>query len=254
MIIKLFSKLKKYLTSPNPKNLQRAFENVLIQAHESPSYFEYTQKVHRLTFKVFNLMDLSQFNLLKDILIKEKESHFLDIGCGFGIATQALANKTNKDGFGFDFSHKAIEIANTIKEGHYFIGDFNKLKIDLPQTNLFISIDGLYAVRDYHHLFSWMNDISLGEGKLIVLKTETGKHSEFFNYLKKNELKYTMTDITNLEVDYWKKASKHLPNYKDKMMAEGNELLAMTLDKEMTRHLEFIKQGELKRFLIEVQW
>lgn len=244
----------KWLDSFKRKKMANAFDIILKEAIQSETYLEYTQKVHELDFRVFNLVCKKQFELLIDLLKNETETHFLDLGCGFGEMTLALAKRTEMDGFGFDFAPAAIKYADELKSGHFFLADFNDLSLELPTTKLFVSIDGLYLIQDFQKLFDWLKETSDGAGKLYMLRTEVTEKSPLFEYLKNSGIKYHITDLTNREHEYWQRAQKYLPQYKEQMIGEGFEKLYLTKHKEMQRHQKFIDEQMLKRFLVEISW
>lgn len=253
MPMRLINKLK-LLLGPDQSKVQAAFNKALIMVNESQVYKSFCEKTHRLTFPVFNLLDLAQYEILIDILKSEPEDHFLDIGCGLGHVTLAIDSKTGKKGFGFDFSNEAINIANQLRAGRFFVGDYNKIDVKLPQTKLFISIDGFYFVKDFKGFFHWMKKISGGSGKLILLRTDIDMSSKLYSYLKKADLKYRITDLTHLEVAYWDRVKEVLPDFKEQFKKDKTEYLYEIKEKEMHKHLSFIGQGKLTRSLVEIEW
>lgn len=253
MPMRLINKLKSLL-EPDSNKIKDAFGKALVMAHESKVYQEFCEKTHRLTFPIFNLIDLPQYELLIDTIKEDVSDHFLDIGCGLGYLTLSLDSKTGKKGFGFDFSSEAINIANDLREGRFFVSDYNNIDIDLPETKLFISVDGFYFVKDYKKFFNWLKKVSNNEGKLILLRTDLEMNTGLYKFLKKEGFLYKITDLTSLEIAYWDRVQKVLPEFKKKHDQEGTLFLYEIKEKEMHKHLSFIKNNKLSRSLVEISW
>lgn len=122
---------------------------------------------------------------LKKIPLNFKNKTVLDLGCNIGGMLFPIQDKI-KWGYGYDYDSDAINLANELKEKNkfnnleFFICDFEKDKLDFPETDIVFMLSIANWVKN------WKELIEITKPNILVFEAHGNdkKKKQQFEFLK----------------------------------------------------------------------
>jgi len=209
-----------------------AYEEFYTMARESDAFRAFCKDAFGEDFSQDGFSNIKQIDMILQYIPQKENVHILDIGCGNGKMLGYLQKRTGAYIYGFDYSEKAIETAQSLfpfnaefKEG--VIGEIDYLE---EKFDVIISMDTMYFAKDMPAFISqvkkWLKKdgiffIGYQEGD-VMLKTECAYTTELAKALEKSGMNYEVTDITEQTYDLLKTKRGSAILHKEEFEAEGH--------------------------------
>lgn len=118
--------------------------------------------------------DLEQLQLLMDVTGLGTQHHALDLGCGNGMISEYLSDRTDAHVIGLDFIPEAIRQAclRTSAKAErltFMVGDINHLELHPNTFDVILSIDSIYFSQDYALTIKQLKDALKHGGQMAFL-------------------------------------------------------------------------------------
>ena len=147
--------------------------------------------------------DESKFksSYINDLIKKESVKTITDLGCGDGNQISLLSGF--KKYYGYDFSDTALIKAKNINKGseYEFINNIS----DLPISDMSMSLDVTYHIIEDNLFDEYLSKLfMLGERYVLIYSMDVDapqisehiKSRSFTKWVKENDIKYTLVDVT----------------------------------------------------------
>jgi len=250
------------------QNDAREFGTWLIAYEQSAAYREMCRQLYGSERCQLDMMTEVQLEKLLDVLHITKCKSILDVGCGTGALTEYIADHTDGNITGIDFSSEAIEFAQKRtkeKQDRISFQVMDMDEIDFPSNSFdtVLSIDTLYFVNDMYKPINAIRGSLQEQGQMGIFysaKILVGEPKEMLRpentrlakALEKCGMQYETWDFTAEEKDLWKKSLNIAKELKNQFIEEGNLALYEGRINEATREIEFSDSERRRRYLYHV--
>ncbi|WP_027244501.1 class I SAM-dependent methyltransferase [Leisingera daeponensis] len=215
------------------------FEQYYATAMDSAAHAEFCEQVYGDNFGQHGMADFSQIDLLLEAMKPTKGDVILDIGCGYGLISKYIMEKTGAKVVGVDISPSAIEFAKSLALStdklEFHVMDVKDL--DFPEDTFthIISIDTIYyfpspqgALQTFKKIGT--PDVAVGVLRTFPIRTftkETWKpeRTELATLMDAEFGSYDAVDLSKEENEHWTTKVRVLKSLEDKFRAEGNDAL-----------------------------
>jgi ubiquinone/menaquinone biosynthesis C-methylase UbiE len=247
------------------QNDAREFATWMIACEKSAAYLELCRRLYGSDRCQFDMMTQIQLEKLLEALHISECKNILDVGCGTGALTEYLADQTNGNIIGIDFSSDAIEFAQKRtqkKQGRlsFQVMDMDEMTFPSNSFDTIISVDTLYFVNDLSKTINAMRSSLQEKGHMGIFysaKIKVGESPELLRpgntrlaeALEKSGLQYETWDFTVEEREFWQQSLKLANELKDQFVEEGNHTLYESRINEATREIEFSDSERRSRYL-----
>jgi len=226
---------RKSVEADNPLWLYE-YNNFFHEAIKSEAHALFCEKVYGANLCQHGLADVFQLNKLLEALQLKPDVRVLDLGCGNGLITEYLQNRTGARFYGVDISAEAIgQAQNRTKNNRlaFGVGNMNRLQFE-PQTfDCAISIDTLYYVNSLEETLKQIMATLKPGGQAGIFFTQwinaaedkenlLPENTDLAISLKKYDLKFSTLDLTKNEAAHWRKKVAVLEELKPEFEREGN--------------------------------
>lgn len=227
---------RRALEAVNPLWLYE-YNNFFSDAEESHAHALFCQRVYGKNLCQHGLADIPQLHKLVDVLNLTARDFVLDLGCGSGLITEYLHDRTGAAFEGTDISAEAIERARERTAGSYktlafSVGNMNSLNFPPATFSAVVAIDTLYYVYDLEETLRQVLTILKPEGQMGLFFTEwinnledeaklLPENTSLAALLKKYGLRFTTFDFTASEDEHWRKKVEVLRELKPAFEKEG---------------------------------
>jgi cyclopropane fatty-acyl-phospholipid synthase-like methyltransferase len=218
------------------------YDEFYSRALKSKAHSRFFEIVYQIDLCQHGMADKKQVDLLLSYLHLDRSSTVLDLGCGPGLITNYIHNKTGCEIVGIDNSNHAIEYAKNRFESRlnkirFIEKEMQDLHYEGKLFSAIISIDTHYFIEDFlnwipkylaliqdNGQFAIFSDEGMGlkdydETNTRVTETIIGK------YLTGNGLAFEGVELYNENRDHWNIKYKTLLEMKQDFLNEGNEFL-----------------------------
>ena len=247
------------------QNDAREFGTWMITCEKSVAYRELCRELYGSDRCQFNMMTQIQLEKMLDVLNISKCQSILDVGCGTGALTEYIADHTDGNITGIDFSSEAIEFAQKRTEKKqnrlsFQVMDMDEITFPSNSFDSILSVDTLYFVNDLHKTINALRDslqeqgqmgifysakIAVDEPKEMLRPENTG----LAKVLEKCGMHYETWDFTTEEKELWQKSMNIANDLKSRFVDEGNLTIYEGRISEATRELEFFDTARKCRYL-----
>lgn len=215
------------------------FEQYYATAMDSPAHAEFCEQVYGDNFGQHGMADFKQIDLLLEAMKPTKDDVILDIGCGYGLISKYIMEKTGAKVVGIDISVSAIEFARTLALStdklEFHVMDVKDLGFPEGTFTHIISIDTIYYFPSPKRALQTFKKIGTPNVAVGVLRTfpirtftkETWKpeRTELASLMDAEFGSYDVTDLSKEENEHWSTKVRVLKSLEDKFRAEGNDAL-----------------------------
>lgn len=238
------------------------FGDELLRRAASPTYGAFCARVFGRDLSQYSLLDDEQLGHLAAALELAEGDRALDLGCGLGRITGALAAATGARWTGIDLAGAAIRrAAERAPPGVDFrAGDLHRIELTMGAFAAAAAVDTLYFLEDLPAVVRRIAGWLAPAGRLAafaseVLPKDAGPaagldpaDTVLGQALAAAGLPFETHDFTRNEVTIWGRQLEVARELEDEFRAEGNGELAEALVRDAERLLAWVDAGRVRRF------
>lgn len=208
-----------------------AYEEFYTMAGKSKAFQAFCKDAFGEDFSQDGFSDIKQIDMILQYVPDNKDVHILDIGCGNGKMLGYLQSKTNAYIHGFDYSEKAIKIAQKLysENADFREGIIGEIEYPENSFDVIASMDTMYFAKDMSafvaQIKKWLKPegvffVGYQEGD-VMPKTENVETTELSKALKENGMNYETIDITKQTYDLLVKKREAAMLHQNEFETEG---------------------------------
>lgn len=247
-------------------SMDKMLSEVYVSMHRSQTLRNIFTALYGHYLGQINVLDQEQEDKLVSLLEQAvgEGDKVLDLGCGLGLITGFLQEKTHAYFTGFDIASGPLAIAKKSninnKNIEFVHGDMNELNFPDESFDLILAIDSLTNVYDLTVTLSKLKRmVKKGrKSKAIMILTDTGwindetGKTKLTQCLIDSDLKYTLYDYTENENKFWVEQTRLLEENKEDFLKEGNEEFFDMYYQDVKGMAENREETPATRYLFEV--
>ena len=239
-------------------------------AHASTAHSRLCERVFGEDLCQEGQMDMAALGELLACIDLKPGDHLLDLGCGAGVISEYISDRTGATVTGIDYAASAINAATARTEGKrsrlkFMQGDLSSLDLPAESYDAAIMIDSIYWVADtVEALSSIIKSIKPGGqlAILIVQNLQAGDGPELLEVsstgvaraLARLDLDYEAHDQTEQFADFWPRIKESVVALRGEFEAEGNGFICDSLEREADEeYLPAIRAHAIRRYLYHVR-
>ena len=225
---------------PHLKDFYEAFYSA---TESSQAHRQFCEQVFGLDLCQHGFADLEQLDLLLKATGLAPSQHALDLGCGSGLITEYLSDRSGANLTGLDYIPRAIEQARTrttakTERLNFMVGDVNRLELEPASFDAILSIDSIYFSEDYDKTIAELKKALRPGGQMAFLYSQgrepwvpveqfpresiRPRRTPLAKALKANGLSFRTWNLTQKDYDLAQKRKAVLAELKSRFEAEGN--------------------------------
>jgi cyclopropane fatty-acyl-phospholipid synthase-like methyltransferase len=215
------------------------FEKYYATAISSAAHAEFCKRIYGDNFGQHGMADYTQVDQLLDRINAGPGDVILDVGCGYGLISQYISNKTGARVVGVDLAPSAIKFASALTQKNdklqFEVMDIENLDFPAGAFSHIVSIDTIYyasSTRTLLEKFSWIGQPRLKVGVLrtfpirtFTKETWSPHRTELAVLLSDTFGGYETFDLSREENAHWRKKVEVLKSLQSDFVAEGNQEL-----------------------------
>jgi ubiquinone/menaquinone biosynthesis C-methylase UbiE len=150
------------------------YDKFYLMAPTSPVHAELCERVFGRNLCQHGFADMAQLDALLEVTHLGPGQRALDLGCGNGMITEYLSDRSGAHVTGLDFAPEAVRQANlrTAAKSErlsFVVGDINALKLPAGAYDTVISIDSIYFAEDHNRAIGRLCAALRPGGQLAIL-------------------------------------------------------------------------------------
>lgn len=232
-------RLLRYNEPDRSDRRNRWFEQYYATAMSSEAHAEFCRQVYGRNFGQHGMADTAQIDRMLDLLGAGPGDTILDLGCGYGLISQYIAERTGANVVGVDLSASAIAYADRLAASddrlRFEVMDVRELRFPPGTFTHVVSIDTIYYAPSLRALLGRFREIGTADLRLGIVRTfpirsftaETWSPdlTELATLLNEMYGGYEVVDLSREENEHWRKKVAVLDSLRERFAAEGNEEL-----------------------------
>ncbi len=224
------------------------YQKFYTAAHASAAHSRHCERVYGQDLCQEGQMDMAALGDMLEALDLKPGEKVLDLGCGAGVISEYISDRTGAKVTGVDYAAPAIAAA-TARTGaklsrlEFLQADLNMLDLPAESFDAAIMIDSIYWAADYVETLSSIARSIRPGGQLaiIILQTlEEGDAPELLESentlvaiaLKELALGYSVVDQTVPFREFWPRIKESVVSLRGEFEAEGNGFICDSLERE----------------------
>jgi ubiquinone/menaquinone biosynthesis C-methylase UbiE len=241
------------------------FDACLVGAARSPAFSRFCERAYGKHLGQFSSCDMEQLQVLLEMLDLQEGDRVLDLGCGLGMVSEYISDRTGAHVTGIDYASRAIEEARRRTETKsdritFENGDMDAIDLRPESFDAIIAIDSLYFTADMKVLIGKLKKSLKPDGHLAIFHSQalaSGENEEVLHQdctpvavtLAADEFTYDCRDLTDKDVLFWQRSKETAKALQPEFDAEGNPTLCNGRIGEGDAVLNFASAGHWRRYL-----
>lgn len=217
-----------------------------IRYYESPAWGEWCRRVYGIDLKQAGAVTKEEMELFFHEVDLLSGSHILDIGCGPGYISAAVAKHYSSIVTGIDIDEYAIAHANGVFSDNpllnFQVADGNELFFDASSFHLIYFFDTLHFTGSAEKLRSLLDKCLFmlkTDGKLVIYWSSNQmeeaqkpkpKDTQVGLWGVDNNIPFKAIDLAESNKDFWRKAMTEILTMKSELCREIPETFKQVLD------------------------
>jgi SAM-dependent methyltransferase len=189
-----------------------------LRSERSPAFAGYCERVYGRMLNQYGTADMSQLDLLLDVLRLDARHRVFDAGCGTGQTTRYLAARSGARFLGVDKAEPAIRRANELAHAagdgvEFVVQDLDALVPDPAAFDAVVAIESLYFPKDLAATIGQFKAALRPGGQMGFFFTHFGQgvsvpasESKLGLALTANGLSFTAHDLTAGDRAFWQRS------------------------------------------------
>lgn len=259
------------MTSPERRQ-DRDFARLFLRCQASPAYRRFCRRVYGVDLCQTNVLDRLQLELLEAALDLRSGERVLDLGSGLGTLAEHLSDLSGARVTGIDRCAPAVRAARRRTAGKRERLDFRRGDLrELPGASgdgpwdALIAVDSLYFLDDLDPVVAAFPRLltrgGAPGGRGVVLASEVlpeggrrppeaaiPSHTRIGRALARHGLRFEATDVSDREVEVWRRYREAGEELREAFEAEGALDLLEGRLAEAERALEWADAGRIRRY------
>ena len=168
--------LLKYNDEEKQAKRTELYELYYAEALKSQSHAEFCKQVYGENYGQHGMADFTQIDSMLAKLDPKPGETILDVGCGYGLISRYMAEKTGAKVVGIDLASSAINTA--VENSRDMKGQLEFKQMDLQDIRFnagsfdhVVSIDTIYFTRDQRSTITKFKEILKDNGKVAIFRT-----------------------------------------------------------------------------------
>lgn len=229
------------------------YDNFFASARASRAHSRFCERVYGRDLCQHGLADVAQLEVLLDMMALSPGERALDLGCGSGLITEYLSDRTGAAFTGLDISREAVRQARERTAGKaerlsFEAGNMNRLALPDASFDAAVSIDTLYYVDSLEETLRQVARVLKPGGRLGVFYTQwvveleeaarlRPEGTDLAVALRRLGLKFTAArDLTREEAEHWRRKLGALEEMRPEFEREGSLALHAYRHTEAARY------------------
>jgi len=232
-------RLLRYNEPDRQDTRNKRFERYYATAVSSAAHAEFCRQVYGRNLGQHGMADFAQIDRMLALLGPKDGDTILDLGCGYGLISQYVAEKTGANVVGVDLSASAIAYADRLAESdsrlRFHVMDVRDLRFPPGTFTHIMSIDTIYYAPSLKSLLRRFQEIGTDGLRLGIVRTFPIRSftadtwspdlTELATLLTVMFGGYEAVDLSRDENEHWQKKVTVLESLRERFLEEGNEEL-----------------------------
>ncbi len=247
---------------------KRTFEETYELALVSPTFNDYCVRVYGCALAQLDMLDKGEIDELANVLRVGPGDRVLDVGCGAGMLTEYLAERTGAAFVGVDYSEAAIQQARRRafrpELVSFEVGDMNGMSLEPGAWTAIAAIDTIYFVDDQRATLRALLDGLAPNGRLVCYFTVFRGDDQDDSVLEPNGtaiaghldalgLRWSAVDQTDVQRGIFERSLAAANDLREAFEAEGNGWLIQSRIDEANDTLARHEAGTTRRYRYVVE-
>jgi len=257
------------LRAENPRYLY-FYDEFFARAQDSQAHAAFCEQVYGRNLCQHGMMDMSQLDMLLDVLDLDKGQRVLELGCGNGMVAEYISDISRAHLVGIDTSavgiRQAAERTRRKRARLSFLrADMRALPFAAGAFAAAIAIDSAYYAGHLEQWIGWLREVVRGGGHMAVFFSAWARADEpldrlqpdqnrLAQALKAHSLRYRTWDFTASEIQHWQRKLQAATALRAAFEAEGNAFLYRKRWIEAEYHRPYVEVGRVSRYLYDVEF
>jgi cyclopropane fatty-acyl-phospholipid synthase-like methyltransferase len=257
------------LRAENPRYLY-FYDEFFARARDSRAHAEFCEQVYGRNLCQHGMMDMSQLDMLLDVLDLDKGQRVLELGCGNGMVAEIISDRTRAHMVGIDTSavgiRQAAERTRRKRARLSFLqADMRALPFAAGAFAAAIAIDSAYYAGHLEQWIGWLREVVRAGGHMAVFFSAwigadqppeglLPDQNRLAQALKAHGLRYRTWDFTASEIQHWQRKLQLATDLRTAFEAEGNAFLYRKRWIEAEYHRPYVETGRVSRYLYDVEF
>ena len=246
------------------------YQRFYTAAHASAAHSRLCERVYGEDLCQEGQMDMAELRAMLDCLDLQPGDAVLDLGCGAGVISEYISDRTGATVTGIDYATTAIAAATARTEDKrsrlmFRQGDLSALNLPANSVDAAIMIDSIYWVADTEETLSTIVASLRTGGQLAIVIVEdlrAGGDRESLEVentyvaeaLSKLGLEYESYDFSESFKSFWPRIKDAVVALRDAFEAEGNGFICDSLEREADeQYLPALRDDAVRRYLYHVR-
>ena len=246
------------------------YQRFYTAAHASAAHSRLCERVYGEDLCQEGQMDMAELRTMLDCLDLQPGDAVLDLGCGAGVISEYISDRTGAVVTGIDYAKTAIAAA-AARTGEkrsrlaFRQGDLSALDLPARSFDAAIMIDTIYWVADTEETLSTIVGSLRPGGQLAIVIAQDlrdGAEREALEVSKTNValalsglgLAYEPHDFTDSFRSFWPRIKESVVALREEFEAEGNGYICDSLEREADeQYLPALRDDAVRRYLYHVR-
>jgi len=209
------------------------YREYYLETTKSKAHARYCERVFGRDLCQHGFADMAQLDKLLEVTDLRDTDRVLDLGCGSGLISEHLSDRTGARVTGIDYVPEGITLARERTRDRRDRLDFIEMDIDAldfsPGTfDAVVSIDTLYFPASLQKTVGKLKEILRHRGQMAIFygsERLLPQNTNLGRALTDNDLSFTAYDFTRENYEHLRRKRKVVEELKDGFAAEGNQFL-----------------------------
>jgi len=246
------------------------YQRFYTAAHASAAHSQLCERVFGEDLCQEGQMDMVELGKMLDCLDLHPGDAVLDLGCGAGVISEYISDRTGAIVTGIDYAATAIAAAAGRTEDKrsrlaFRQGDLSALELPADSVDAAIMIDSIYWVADTVETLSTIVASLKPGGQLAIVIVEDLRdggdrdsleidNTYIAEALSKLGLEYESHDLTESFKSFWPRIKDAVVALREEFEAEGNGFICDSLEREADeQYLPALRADAVRRYLYHVR-
>ncbi|MFQ5980410.1 MAG: class I SAM-dependent methyltransferase [Candidatus Heimdallarchaeota archaeon] len=247
----------------------KGYDDLLTRSEQSQAHSIFCKRVYGRDLCQTGSTDMTQLEMLLQVLDLEVDSLVLDLGCGIGKITEYLSDSTQAQFIGVDITTNALYQARMRQSGkqnplQYLEADLNSLPLSKGCLDAIIALDTIYFANDINHTLNQLKRLLKPLGQMAIFYSQLcypddppfllhPDNTELGRALRTQDLSYHSYNLTMSDHQIRRRQIQVGAELINDFQKEKNSDIYRVRNTEAAWALKVFNAGRGRRYLYHVQ-